>query len=423
MNILMLSSTFPYPPTRGGTQVRTFNLLKYLRQRHTITLVTQREADVTDAEITELQNWVNNLVVFNRPPDFGTSGGIVKKIQRFTKFLREGIPPSVLNRYSVEIQEWIDNFVQAGKCDVITCEHTANEIYIKPHFKKQVRTIINVHSSVYGTCRNQLEIGISENPWRDRINLPLLRRYEQRYCSKFSAIAATTQEDKIQLQQLNPDAEITVIPNGVDLESFPYRITDPGGHRLVFIGAMDNLANIDAVIFFSNKVLPKVQQRYPDATFDIIGSRPVPEVLALQTKPGITVTGRVPSMVEYLHKATVCVVPMRTGFGIKNKTLEAMAAGVPVVASDRGLEGLAVDGANVSLTALRANHPAEYISAISHLFSNSQLRDELSYNGRQLIENEFTWESAGKRYEQICIDTLELEYKRVEGKTIKNQRA
>ncbi|PLZ89656.1 glycosyl transferase family 1, partial [Fischerella thermalis CCMEE 5196] len=144
MNILMLSSTFPYPPTRGGTQVRTFNLLKYLSQRHAVTLVTQREVDVTDAEITELQKWVNNLVVFNRPPDSGSSGGVVKKIQRFTSFVQDGIPPSVLNRYSGEMQEWIDNFVQAGKCDVITCEHSANEIYIKPHFQKQVRTIVNV---------------------------------------------------------------------------------------------------------------------------------------------------------------------------------------------------------------------------------------------------------------------------------------
>ncbi len=69
-------------------------------------------------------------------------------------------------------------------------------------------------------------------------------------------------------------------------------------------------------------------------------------------------------MVEYIHQSTICVVPLRTGFGIKNKTLEAMAAGVPVVGSDRGLEGLAID---VPLRALRANQPTEYISAISQL--------------------------------------------------------
>lgn len=396
----MLSSTFPYPPTRGGTQVRTFNLLKYLSQHHAITLVTQRERDVTDAEIVGLQHCVDNLILFDRPKDSGMSRGILKKIQRFITFIREGTPPSVLNRYSDEMQTWVNNFIQAGKCDVITCEHSVNEIYLRPYFQKQIRTVVNVHSSVYGTCRNQLDTGISENRFRDRLYLPLLRRYEQRYSSKFSAIVVTTEEDKVQMQKFHPDSEIVVIPNGVDLVSFPNRTTDPGGHRLIFIGAMDNLANIDAVCFFSNEILPEIQKLYPDITFDIVGSRPAPEVLALKEKPGIIVTGRVSSMVEYLHKATVCVVPMRTGFGIKNKTLEAITAGVPVVASDRGLEGLAVDGANVPLIALRANQPTEYVTAVCQLFENPQLRAELSRNGRQLVETEFTWDRAGKRYEE-----------------------
>jgi polysaccharide biosynthesis protein PslH len=398
MHILMLSSTFPYPATRGGTQVRTFNLLKYLSQRHAVTIMTQREPDVTDAEIAGLRDYVDNLIIFERPLE--SASGIVKKIQRFGTFITQGTPPSVFNRYSVDMQNCIDNYVEAEKCDVITCEHSVNEIYVRPHFQKQLKTLVNVHSSVYGTCRNQLQTGITENTLRDKLNLPLLRRYEQRYCSKFSAIVATTEEDKIQLQEFHPNSEIAVIPNGVDLVSFPNRTSDPGGHRLIFIGAMDNLANIDAVCFFCNEVLPEIQKRYPDTTFDIVGSRPAPEVLALQEKPGVNITGRVPSMVDYLHQATICVVTMRTGFGIKNKTLEAMAAGVPVVGSDRGLEGLAVDK---PLRALRANQPAEYITAISQLFDNPQLRDELSCNARQLVETEFTWDSAGKRYEEVCL--------------------
>ncbi len=399
----MLSSTFPYPPTRGGTQVRTFHLLKYLRRNHDITLVTQREPDVTDSEILELRDCVDHLVLFNRPPDTNTSGNILKKIQRFLTFLHKGTPPNVLNRYSSAMQAWIDLFIESRKCDVITCEHSVNEIYVRSHFQKQLRTVVNIHSSVYGASYNQLETGISENKFRDKLFLPLLRRYEKRYCSKFSSIVVTTEEDKIQLQKFNPNTKITVIPNGVDLVSFPSRTNNPGGHHIIFIGAMDNLANIDAVCFFSKKVLPEIQKLYPDTTFDIVGSRPSPKILALKEKPGITVTGRVPSMVEYLHKATVCVVPMRTGFGIKNKTLEAMAAGVPVVASDRGLEGLFVDEPNMPLRALRANKPAEYVCAITQIFENPLLQAELSYNARQMVEKEFNWENIGKRYEEVCL--------------------
>lgn len=401
MHILMLSSTFPYPPTSGGTQVRTFNLLKYLRQRHAITLVTQRDRSITDAEIADLRDCVDHLVVFNRPLDDGTATNPWKKVQRLGEFLLHGTPPSVTNRYSSEMQAWIDYAVQAKKYDVITCEHSVNEIYVRSHFQKSIKTVVNIHSSVYGTCRNQLATGVSENLLRDQINLPLLRRYEQRYCSKFSAMVVTTPEDKMQLQAFKPNSEITVIPNGVDLAKFPQRTQDRGGHKLVFIGAMDNLANIDAVCFFVNQVLPEIQKSYPDTTFDIVGSRPTPEVLALKQQPGVNVTGSVPSMVDYLHQATVCVIPMRTGFGIKNKTLEAMAAGVPIVASDRGLEGLAVDDADTPLRALRANEPGEYFQAISKFFEDPQLRSQLSHHARQLVETEFTWEIAGQHYEQV----------------------
>ncbi|NET72528.1 MAG: glycosyltransferase [Sphaerospermopsis sp. SIO1G2] len=404
MNILILSSTFPYPPTRGGTQVRTFNLLKYLSRNHHLTLVTQRESDVSDEEIAGLKEHVNNLVTFDRPSEQETSARILKKIQRLSNFLFTGTPPSVISRYSREMQTWIDNFVKSGQCNLITSEHSVNEIYIRPEFKNHVKTMVNVHSSVYGTCLNQLVTGTSENKLRDRINLPLLRRYEQNYCAKFSKIVVTTPEDKQQLQQFQPNAEIAIIPNGVDLVSFPNRTQDPGGNKIVFIGAMDNLANIDSVCFFSNQVLPEIQKIYPDTTFDIVGSRPAPEVVELGNKPGINITGRVPSMVEYLHQSTVCVVPMRTGFGIKNKTLEAMAAGIPVVGSDRGLEGLAVDGKNTPLRALKANRPAEYIEAISQIFTQPQLRHQLSVNARQMIETQFTWEIAGQLYEQMCLD-------------------
>ncbi len=112
-------------------------------------------------------------------------------------------------------------------------------------------------------------------------------------------------------------------------------------------------------------------------------------------------------MTPYLHAATVCVVPMRTGYGIKNKTLEAMAAGVPVVASDRGLEGLEegleIDGENLPSRALRANTASEYAAAIGQLFDSAELREQLSQNGRRFIEEGYTWAIAGHQYEKVLL--------------------
>ncbi|PHX53481.1 glycosyl transferase family 1, partial [Tychonema bourrellyi FEM_GT703] len=233
MRILMLSSTFPYPPSRGGTQVRTFNLLKYLSQRHDVILGTLRSPDVTDVQIDELRQQVAELAVFPNPQippqpplgkgglrlhqqldgDFlppplskgGTEGGfygIIGKLHRFSQFLQSGTPPNVLSRYSPAMQHWVNELVTAGKCDAITCEHSVNEIYVRPEWRQNLLTVVNIHSSVSGTCKQMLETGTSENPLRDRLNLPLLVHYEKRYCAKFSRIVATTEIDKQQLLEL-----------------------------------------------------------------------------------------------------------------------------------------------------------------------------------------------------------------------------
>jgi glycosyltransferase involved in cell wall biosynthesis len=396
MNILMLSNTFPYAPTKGGTQIRTFYLLRYLQQQHRVTLVTQRSPEVSMAEMDGLRDWVDRLVLFDRPPE--PSSAVLAKLQRWSAFGVQGTPPNVKALYSRAMQAWVDAAVETGKYDVITCEHSVNEHYIRPGWYRRLPTVVDVHSSVYATCRNQLQTGTAEKLWRDRLNLLLLNRYERQYCQKFSQIVVTTPEDEAQLQRFAPDRPITTIPNGVDFALFPQRQQDPGGHHLIFVGTMDYIANIDAAKFLSLDILPALQARYPDTTLSLVGARPTEAVLALGSHPGVKVTGQVSSMAEYLHQATVCVIPMRTGFGIKNKTLEAMAAGVPVVGSDRGLEGLAVDQ---PLRALRANRVEAYVAAIGRLFEDAALRQHLADAAHAYVTREFTWQRAGQRYEQV----------------------
>ena len=398
----MLSSTFPYPPTKGGTHNRTFNLIQPIAQRHEVTLVTQRSPDVTDEDIAGLKQWVKELVVFERPNTI--QSGLIAKIQRFVQFLSQGIPPNVLYLYSEEIQQWVDRAVAEKQYDAITCEHSVNEIYIRPQWRNTITTVIDIHSSIYRTCKNQLETNTSDNPQRDRLYLPLLRRYEQNSIKKFSQVVVTTDEDQKQMETFAPNAKVTVIANGVDLDTFPYRPQDPENYNIIFVGGLDYFVNIDAACFFSQEVFPLVQQQFPDANLTLVGSKPAPEVKELTTKnSAITVTGRVPSIAEYLHQATIAVAPLRTGFGMKIKTLEYMAAGTPVVGSDRGLEGIEVAGEGIPLRALRANTVPEYVKAISSLFDDAQLRATLSRNGRKLIEKEYTWSSLSQQYEKVIL--------------------
>jgi glycosyltransferase involved in cell wall biosynthesis len=401
MKILMLSVTFPYPPTLGGTEVRTFNLLKSLQSQHEVTLFTLRHDGVPEADVQALKHWVTDLKVFPAPSD-NYDRSLVGKAARFGRFLLDGVPASTRHRYTAEIQAWIDEQALTGGFGAVTCEHSANEIFISPTVQAKIPCrVVDIHSSVYGTCKQQLATGTAENPLRERLNLALLKRYERRYCGKFTDLVVTTPDDAAQIHWLRPDRRVHVVTNGVDLAAFPHRPADPASHDLVFVGAMDTPANVDAAVYFSQTVFPAVRARYGDAQLYLVGTRPTPPVLALKDLPGVVVTGKVPSTVDYLHRAAISVVPLRTGYGIKNKTLEAMAAGTPVVASDRGLEGLAVDGADTPLRALRANTAEEFVTAISRLFEDSALRQTLSRNARTMIEAEFTWERAGELYHQV----------------------
>jgi len=397
MRILMLSATFPYPPTLGGTQIRTFYLLKHLSQRHEVTLVTQRSAAVTDQQVEDLGAVAHKLMVFPRPTEADLQPGLAGKLGRLAQFVVAGTPPSVRYVANPAMQAWIDDWVTEGHADAITCEHSVNEVFVRPRYRQQVgRVVVDIHSSLYGTLRNQLDTGTAEKPRRDRFNLGLMARYERRYVAKFTDLVLTTEEDRRFFA--HAPGPLHVVPNGVELTQFPRRDQDPGGYGLVFVGAMDYIANVDTACYLAREILPPLRQRYPDATLALVGGKPTAAVRALADLPGVTVTGRVPTVVDYLHRAAVCVVPMRIGYGIKNKTLEAMAAGVPVVASDRGLEGLAVDN---PLRALRANTVPEYVEAIGRLFEQPALRQQLAQRGRELIEHQFTWDRVGQQYEAI----------------------
>lgn len=403
MNILILCSTFPYPPTKSRKQLRTFHLLQYLHSRHQVTLVTRRGSEVTDREIANLQQHVTKLVIFPIEEKIKPLG-LIDAAKRLGSLIQQRTPSSVMDNYSPEIALWVNQAIAEQKFQAIACEDSQDEIYIDPEWHKQLGIVLNLHLSEYGKFKEQLAMGNSSNELKGQINLGLQKRYEKSYLEKFSEIITVTSQDKRIIRELEPECSVTIIPNGVDLNKFAYRITNQGGQRIVFVGNMNNTVNIDAARFLALEVFPAIRQRYPEAALELVGTNPGAGILELNDLPGILVTGKVNCVVEYLHWATVCVIPVRQGYGLRNRTLEAMAAGVPVVGSDRALAEFKVDDAIVPLRAMRANTLEEYIYAVGRLFSEPKLREKLSENGRSLVKSEYTWDKVGQKYEQILIN-------------------
>ena len=176
-----------------------------------------------------------------------------------------------------------------------------------------------------------------------------------------------------------------------------------GQGTIVGVGSMDYHANIDGAVSFAREVWPRLRERKPALTFTIVGRAPSPEVRELASIPGIEVTGTVDDVRPYYQEAIAAIVPLKVGGGSRLKILEAMAAGVPVVSTTLGAEGLKVmPDENI----LIADTTEGTIDAVIRLIENEEQRAQFRNAGRALISNRYDWTTVGTSLFRCYVDLL-----------------
>jgi glycosyltransferase involved in cell wall biosynthesis len=231
-----------------------------------------------------------------------------------------------------------------------------------------------------------------------------LRHLEDRLLQICDAHTVCSERERNLLLERVPNARIEVIGNGVDVDFFSNIRESSPRRSLIFVGSMDYHANIDAALYFANEVWPLVRDRRPDLEFVIVGSRPAPEILALRSQPGITVTGTVDDVRPFYGRALAVVAPVRVASGTRLKVLEAMAAGVPVISTTLGVEGLTVTAGNDVLV---ADAPAEMADTVAALDTESPLWQSIARNARELVKTRYDWPIIGERLRRWYADQLE----------------
>jgi len=222
----------------------------------------------------------------------------------------------------------------------------------------------------------------------------LMREFEKRALREFDAHIVVSERDAERLRELNPDARIFVIENGVDTAFYTdARARDESpARRIVFVGSMDYHANIDGAVNFAREVWPRLRERRPELVLTIVGKEPTPEVRDLAQIPGIEVTGTVDDVRPFYREAIAAVVPLNVGGGSRLKILEAMAAGVPVVSTTLGAEGLEVQhDENI----LIADTNEQFLEAIISLVTIKARHNHLVVAGRALVSRRYDWSSLG----------------------------
>lgn len=189
-----------------------------------------------------------------------------------------------------------------------------------------------------------------------------------------------------------PTARFETVPLGVDVPELASSTAEP---VIALHGAMDVLSNRVAAVDLVREVLPRIQRDVPDASVVLIGRDPALEVRAL-TGDHVIVAGSVPSMPDALRQAAIAVAPMSVGTGMKNKVLEAMAVGLPVVTTPAGLSGIG-DGPGV----LVGHDFAALAAHAVTLLTDPQLRATMGADARARVRQDFSWQASAARLEAL----------------------
>ena len=395
IRVLFLSPTVPFPLTDGG-RIRVFNLLKQIATKNDVTLLAL-ETQPTDAEgVAELEQLgVQVHLVPNAPTLPPVSFGTLVKA-----FLRQ--QPITVARYDLRAyRQKLKELIATETFDLVHYEmfHTAQF-----HTETDLPGVLsqqNVDSEIWRRL-----CGETANPfykftyWTQQL---AFQRYERVLSPKFDAVTCTSDIDAAVFQRHCAQDVIEIIPNGVDVTHYQPDFASEVPAHLIYIGSMDWYPNEDAVGFFVDEVLPRIQESVPDVRFSIVGGNPSARVQKLAEREGVVVTGRVPEIKPYFAEATVFVVPLRIGSGTRLKILEALAMGKAIVSTAVGAEGLDLrDGEEIFI----ADEPAAFADAVTRLLTNVPLRRQVGENGRARVEQDYDWQSIGEKLHRLYTKIL-----------------
>jgi sugar transferase (PEP-CTERM/EpsH1 system associated) len=387
-------------PLTGGALLRNFHLANALAARCSVTLLQLSKREEGTSQAWPDTNF-HRVLTFERDSAY-TVGKILRGITG-------PLPLTVLNYASDSASAALSSLLAEESFDAVQLEsvHLLSYLDVIRHAPNRPAVVAdwhNVESELMARFASQT------HNWAKRLvahrTSQLLEQAEQRLLTDADVHLVVSERESKLLGNRAPGAEVHVVPNGVDTTAFNktaaerFAADNPARNAVLYVGSMDYHANIDAVIWFLREVWPSVANRFPRLTFTIVGRNPGPSVRALASQ-NVQVTGSVDDVRPYYSSAAAVVVPLRVGSGTRLKILEAMAAGVPVVSTTLGAEGL---DATAGLELLIGDTPDQISSALVRLLENPALGMALAGGGQALVARNYDWSLIGKRLYDIHHD-------------------
>ena len=390
--VLYVAYRAPYPPDKGE-RIRMFHQIRGLAERMEVHLVYPARGPNAAPPQPLLELCASVQVVREpRMPLFWEAVSFI------------GGKPRAAGRYhSRALPRAVRRVIASQSIDVVLASTVHMGPVVAPlRGVTRVIDLMDVYSEVW---RETARWRRPPRAWLDRWEGARLAAYESELAHRVEATVFATDDEVALFRRVCAGGRVAAVPNGVDLGYFRPRpeSSDGAPGLLAFVGTMDYPPNQDAAQHLIRDIVPRIAPtRRPHVL--IVGRNPSKALLDLADPPAVEVTGEVPDVRPHLARARVAVAPFRMGRGIQNKVLEAMAMGIPVVASPLGAQGI---GAGPADGLIVESTPADFASRLEGLLAAPEATAALGRRARAYVEAHHRWDISTQRLETVLDSAMQ----------------
>lgn len=346
MRILALTQRLPYAPNRGD-RLRAYHMLRHLSEHAEVELVSLVHDDEEASHAAEMRSFVARVTPLRVSTWRSRMRGAAALMTRMP------LTHALLDAPGMGAA--LDTICDERPPDVVFayCSSMARFAMQAPLNRfPMVLDFVDVDSRKWRDLSATTPLPRS---WIYRREAATLGAFEAQAARQAATALVVNEREAENARALAPDANVQVLPNGVELERLRPPAPPSAQPRVVFCGVMNYSPNAEGMTWFVENVWPLIHAQRPDATLAVVGPDPSPAFRALCARDGsIAVTGRVPDVREWLWDSALAIAPLHVARGVQNKALEAIAAGLPIVMTDAVAGGLpppAMSAARIANTA------------------------------------------------------------------------
>jgi len=390
LRILFVSPYSIYPPLHGGA-VLMLQAIQELSKRHAVSVLLFVDRPEEAESNLALGQWARHVVPVLRRPALRSHFSLRPHAEQVF--------------YDPQFAALLDKLVFQHDIDLIQFEYTQLAQYRLP--LERTPQCLFEHDVYFRSVRRQMVSGDGSVAAKASEFFEWLRalRFEVAAAGRFDAVFTCHEEERRLLESfLNGRRPVVVagLRTAVDCASYPF----PGGPRredsLLFVGNFQHRPNVEGLRYFTGEILPLIRARRPTAMLTVVGAQAPPELeraaVASGEKGAVVFRGSVPDIREPLSEYAVFVCPILSGAGVRVKLLEAFSAGIPVVSTSLGAEGIAARSGREFLC---ADSPEDFAAACLRLLEHSEEAAGLAARARRLVETTYDWTPVGRRLDSI----------------------